>query len=172
MCVGLGACTTLFYVSTVPENKLSKEAEEREAAYKRSLGQVDVKENKEFKKKGKTAKDWLCEAQFYLFGVVYMFARISLNTTATIIPLYLDVVTEFKPKEGMETSYAIAAVPLCSYICSLIFSLTLQNPITQRFRNRAIPMFIAVIVTTVGSIPMAFIGNGDARYAIFAAASV
>ena len=33
-------------------------------------------------------------------------------------------------------------------------------------------MFIAVIVTTIGSIPMAFISNGDDRYSIFAAASI
>ena len=35
------------------------------------------------------------EAQFYIFGLVYMFARIALNTTATIMPLYLDVVSDF-----------------------------------------------------------------------------
>ena len=33
-------------------------------------------------------------------------------------------------------------------------------------------MGIAVIVTTIGSVPMAFIGNGDNRYWIFAAASI
>lgn len=59
-----------------------------------------------------------------------MFARISLNTTATIMPLYLDVVTEFKPPEGRETAIAIAAVPLTAYIASLIFSLFGQNWVT------------------------------------------
>ena len=41
-----------------------------------------------------------------------MAARIALNATATMMPLYLKTVTEFKPKEGMETSGQIAAVPL------------------------------------------------------------
>ena len=91
VCVGLGAVTTLFYISTVQEPSLSRKALEGEAAYKKSLGQVDIK--KDEKKAGKTAGDWLCEAQFYIFGVVYMFARISLNTTATMMPLYLTTVS-------------------------------------------------------------------------------
>ena len=92
VCVALGATTTLFYVSVVKEPSLSKKALEGEAQYKRSLGQVDIKKD-EKKKAGKTAGDWLCEAQFYIFGVVYMFARISLNTCATMLPLYLTTVS-------------------------------------------------------------------------------
>ena len=49
-------------------------------------------------KKGKSAGDWFSEAQFYIFGCVYMFARISPNTTATIMPLYLSVVTKYTAK--------------------------------------------------------------------------
>ena len=88
------------------------------------------------------------------------------------MPLYLDIVTEFKPSGNRETSYAIAAVPLGSYICSLLFSLFLQNWITQTFRNRVIPMALSVVVTAVGSIPMALINSGDSRYSIFAWAAI
>lgn len=59
-----------------------------------------------------------------------MFSRISLNTSATIMPLYLDVVTEFKPSEGHDTNIALAAVPLSAYIASLLFSVFLQNWMT------------------------------------------
>ena len=59
-----------------------------------------------------------------------MFARISLNTTATIMPLYLDMVTEFKPSTEGGTSIAIAAVPLSAYVASLLFSVFLQNWVT------------------------------------------
>lgn len=172
VCVGLGACTTLFYISQIKENHLSKLAIEREAEYKKALGQVDIPKRADENKGGKTAGDWLGEAQFYIFGCVYMFARISLNTTATIMPLYLSVVSKFEAPEGMETPVALAAVPLASYICSLIYSLTLQNWLTQRFRNRVIPMFISIIVTAAGSMPMAFLGSGNGRYAMYAAASV
>ena len=59
-----------------------------------------------------------------------MFARISLNTTATIMPLYLTAVTKYEAPEGLATPVALASVPLASYICSLLYSLFLQNWIT------------------------------------------
>ena len=67
----------------------------------------------------------MCEAQFYIFGVVYMFARISLNTTATMMPLYLTTVSKYEPIDGMVTPIELASVPLASYIASLLFSVTL-----------------------------------------------
>jgi len=39
--------------------------------------------------------DWLKEAQFYIFGFVYMFARIAMNSVATMMPLYLTICTGF-----------------------------------------------------------------------------
>ena len=129
-CVGLGACSTLFYVCIVKEPYLSKIALEREANYKKTLGQVAVEQKGSAKKGGKSAGDWLGEAQFYIFGCVYMFARVSLNTCATILPLYLDIVSGYSNSEGEGTNLAIAAVPLASYIASLLFSVFLQNWIT------------------------------------------
>ena len=170
VCVGLGATTTLFYIATVKEPSLSKLALEGEAEYKKSLGQVEIK--KEEKKKGKTAGDWLCEAQFYIFGIVYMFARISLNTTATMMPLYLSTVSQYTPIDGMATPIELASVPLASYISSLLFSVTLQNWITQYFRNRVIPMGISIVVTALGSLPMAFLGSGNLRNIMYVAASL
>jgi len=37
----------------------------------------------------KLVKDWLKEGQFYIFGIVYMLARISMNVTASVMPFYL-----------------------------------------------------------------------------------
>ena len=150
---------------------MSKLALEREANYKRALGQEEPKKTAE-EKKGKTAGDWMKEAQFYIFGLVYMFARIALNTTATIMPLYLNEVSKFEPPAGMDTPVALAAVPLAAYISSLLFSVFLQKWITQKFRNRLIPMILAVFVTAIGSIPMAFLGSGDLRWMIYILASI
>lgn len=170
-CVGLGSASTLFYIVNVKEPSLSREAIEREAAYQKAIGR-EVEANKNKNAKGKKPGDWLKEAQFYIFGCVYMFARISLNTTATMMPLYLSVVSKFEAPAGKDTPVAIAAVPLVSYICSLLFSVTLQNWITQRFRNRLIPMAMSVFVTAIGSMPMAFLGSGNWRYAIYPAAAI
>ena len=64
------------------------------------------------------------EAQFYIFGFVYMFARVAMNTTVTIMPFYLKEVTKFTAPAG-ETPIALASVPLTAYICSLLFSVFL-----------------------------------------------
>ena len=61
----------------------------------------------------------------------------------------------------------IAAVPLYSYFCSFLFSVTLQNWITQKFRNYLIPMLISIFVTALGSIPIAFFGSGNLRNIIY-----
>lgn len=53
---------------------------------------------------GKSPGDWLKECQFYVFGFVYMFARIALNSNATMMPFYLISVSKFNPLPGLETS--------------------------------------------------------------------
>lgn len=59
-----------------------------------------------------------------------MFARVALNTTATMMPLYLTTVTGFieQPDKGIPPQ--IALVPLCSYICSIIYTLKFQAKLT------------------------------------------
>lgn len=101
-----------------------------------------------------------------------MFARISLNTTATILPLYLTESSKYEAPEGMETPIALAAMPLASYVCSLLYSITLQNWIFEKFQSRVTPMFISIIVTALGSMPMAFLGSGNLRNLNYIAASI
>lgn len=101
-----------------------------------------------------------------------MFARVSLNTSATMLPLYLDYVTEYRPKPGRSFPIALAAVPLAAYLSSLLYSVFLQNRLTERFQNRLVPMSIAVAVTAFGSMQMAIIGPGSLRWMIYIAASI
>ena len=109
-CVAIGACTSLFYVCTVFEPLLAKKATLGEENYQLGLGKkpkpkLEITDEKgNVKIGGKRARDWLSEAQFYIFGVVYMSARIALNATATMLPLYLRTVCLFTPRPGMETS--------------------------------------------------------------------
>lgn len=99
----LGSCTTAFYIWYIRENKLSEEALVCEAAYKEKvaeaqrgrgsnapLPEVAAKgDATEGKKTKVTACDWMKRPVFYIFGFVYMFARIALNSTATMMPFYL-----------------------------------------------------------------------------------
>ena len=34
-------------------------------------------------------KDWFKKFEFYVVAMIYMFSRVSLNVTATVMPLYL-----------------------------------------------------------------------------------
>ena len=64
----------------------------------------------------------MSNSQFYAVAMIYMFARVSLNVTATVMPLYLTSTLGFVGEREIDTSFAIAAVPLYAYICSMIFS--------------------------------------------------
>jgi hypothetical protein len=167
----------MFYVMTIKELPLSKIAseieEERRDKINNELG-VTKAVMKKNGKSGKQWSDWIKEGQFYIFGFVYMFARIALNTTATMMPLYLATVTGFEQK-GTDGSIPpqIALVPLCSYVCSLIFSIKFQQPLTQHFRNRLIPLVISTLVTTTGSLPYMFLTtNASTRWLVYPCAAV
>ena len=88
-----------------------------------------------------------------------MFVRLALNMTATFTPFYLTTVCGFVSDEG--TSVAIAAEPLVSYTFSLILSVCFQAKITQKFRNRFIPMLMSLVLTTIGSVPFMFLSSDN-----------
>jgi Na+/melibiose symporter-like transporter len=127
MCISVGAFSTLFYSFNIKEKPLTLAATELEAEYRKTLNvpsntleinnissnlsvisdnsglakQQDEAIAEELKKKsGKQWRDWLAEPQFYIFALVYMFARIALNSTATMMPLYLTSVTGFVEVPG------------------------------------------------------------------------
>lgn len=106
---------------------------------------------------GKKVGDWLCEGQFYIFGFVYMFARIAINCTATIFPFYLQISLGFTGNDDHPTSVILALVPLSAYVSSMLFSIFLQAPMTQMFANRLKPLAIAVVLVSVSSIPLLFL---------------
>lgn len=162
-CLSIGTITTGFYICRITEKSLSSEATRLEAKYREELGggPVALPEGVVVeKKKGKQWSDWIKEGQFYIFGCVYMFARIALNVNATIMPFYLSVVTGFgDPTDPSNIPPQVAIVPLCSYTCSLVWSIKFQAPLTQKLRNRLIPIGIACVISAVGYIPFLFLSE-------------
>jgi Na+/melibiose symporter-like transporter len=159
VCTLMGGCTSIWYIIQIKEVPLSLKAKELDQAYKAKMrsGQMLNPTNIEKKedKGGKGPCDWMKECQFYLFGLVYMFARIGLNVNATMMPFYLINVLGFNGGEA--TSVGIAAVPLVTYTSSMFFTLYFQKPITQKFANRLIPMLMALAFITVGATPLLFL---------------
>lgn len=99
-------------------------------------------------------KGWLSEGQFYIYGVVYMLVRIAVNVTMSVQPFYLLNVTKFEQTPETPTPLPIALTPLVSYITSLIFSLFFYKKMMKAFKNRFIPLFISIIIISIGSFPL------------------
>ena len=110
---------------------------------------------------------WFKEGQFYLYGFVYTLVRMAVNVVMTVSSLYLIEVLKFK--EGLpedSNPLAVALTPLISYCFSLLFQLFVYKRMLKVFPNRFVPMFIAIFVTTAGSIPFFFL-NKDNRNIVF-----
>ena len=61
---------------------------------------------------------------------MYAFARLALNSNATMMPFYLISVLGFESSTAGATSYELALVPLLTYSASLLFTLALMTKIT------------------------------------------
>lgn len=81
----------------------------------------------------------------------------ALNCTATMMPLYLTVCTGFIELPGKGIPFEIALVPLCSYICSLLFTQFGQARMTQKLRSRLVILVISMIITIIGTLPYVFL---------------
>jgi Na+/melibiose symporter-like transporter len=63
---------------------------------------------------------------------------------------------------------AIALAPLASYVCSLVFSLFVYKRMTEKYNNRFVPLFISVVIITIGSLPYLFLNDDPAvRWLVF-----
>ena len=65
----------------------------------------------------------------------------------------------------------MSITPLVSYSVSLLFQLFIYKRMLKTMRNRFIPMFIAIIITTAGSIPL-FILNNDYKEFVYACSPI
>lgn len=61
---------------------------------------------------------------------------------------------------------------MTQYIFSTLFTVCLQAKITQKFRNRLIPMLMSVVVTSIGCIPMIFLNGNNDKYTVFPCAAL
>jgi hypothetical protein len=82
-------------------------------------------------------------------------------------------VTGFVRSDDNPTPIAIALTPLVSYITSLIFSLLLYKPMLQRLRNRFYPLFLSIMIITLGSLPYVFLNkNPEIRWLVYLLSSI
>ena len=123
----MGSCASFFYIRQIKEVKLSEAAEKYDDIYLQHHPQLVIKLESNEAVMGKNWKAWLKEGTFYVHGMIYMFVRIAINVSMTMMPFYLQAVIGFgKAKIDQEsdpTAPQLAIVPLISYILGLIFSI-------------------------------------------------
>ena len=87
-----------------------------------------------------------------------MLVRIAVNVIMSVQSIYLIEVLKIPRDEKVNpTPVPIALTPLISYIVSLVFQLYFYKPMVKRLRNRFLPMFFAIIITSAGCVPMLFL---------------
>ena len=102
-----------------------------------------------------------------------MLVRIAVNVTMSVQPFYLIHVTGFTRSEDNPTPIAIALTPLVSYITSLIFSVLLYKPMVQKMRNRFYPLFLSILIITLGSFPYVFLDKDPGtRWLVYLLSSI
>jgi Na+/melibiose symporter-like transporter len=113
---------------------------------------------------------WLKKPDFYAYMLVYMFVRLSINITQSVIPFYMEYVLEFKKTADGGTPVEISIVLLISTIGSILNSVYLQSAIEKNItnprRNRLIMITIASVFVIIGCVPMFFL-TAEFRYPIY-----
>jgi len=188
--VGLGFCTSMFFLCTVPEKKLVNDCLE----LKKHLKELKKQENENRRKIGLpqeeesvlsdgeaipqdllkdkealspiledenpqaslvdnfTWKDWFKISSFYIYGVVYMGARVLANVQSSLLIFYLqNVLGIAKGQTVVPIEFAI--IPLIIYISSSITSSSLK-PFYQKYGRKKVFVLGSVLSVTAAVVLM------------------
>ena len=114
--------------------------------------------------------DWLKIPNFYAYIFVYMFVRLSINITQSVIPFYMENILNYKKTDKGGTPVEISIVLLISTIGSILNSLFIQELIESRIKSskkkRLVMIALSSFFVTIGCLPMYFL-NGNFRYPIY-----
>jgi Na+/melibiose symporter-like transporter len=113
---------------------------------------------------------WLAKPDFYMYMLVYMFVRLSINITQSVIPFYMEYMLKFSKTQDGGTPIQISIVLLISTFGSILNSTVLQSAIEKKIKNprnnRLIMISISAVFVFSGCIPMFFLSE-DLKYPIY-----
>jgi Na+/melibiose symporter-like transporter len=113
---------------------------------------------------------WLKQTDFWAYIFVYMFVRLCINMTQSVIPYYLENVLRFDKTEEGGTPIEFSIILLISTVGSIMNALWFQVVISKKLKNsknsRVIIMFLAFVFVLAGCLPMYFL-NPDFRVPIY-----
>ena len=180
LCVILGIITTIVFLFNCKEVILSKNIDKyveemRTALFNLSSSNEDsikantYKENIPQGNENETEKIdwkyWMKKKDFYAYMIVYMFVRLSINVTGSMIPYYLQNVLNFRQGNEGQTPVEISIVLIISMLGSVFNSIILQEYVLKG-KNRLLMIIYSSLFVFAGCLPILFI-NEDSRYFIY-----
>ena len=113
---------------------------------------------------------WLTKPDFYAYMLVYMFVRLSINITQSVIPFYMEYMLKYQKTADGGTPIEISIVLLISTLGSILNSTILQSAIVSNIKNpknnRLFMITIASFFVLIGCVPMFFLSS-EFRYPIY-----
>ncbi len=96
-----------------------------------------------------------------MYGFVYTLVRMAVNVIMTMQSFYLIKVLEFESCDRYPSPLPVALTPLISYVFSIIFQIFLYKKMIKTTQNRLIPMALAIVIITTGSVPLFFLDKNS-----------
>jgi Na+/melibiose symporter-like transporter len=103
---------------------------------------------------------WMKKPDYYTYMLVYMFIRLSINVTCTVIPFYLEYILKYHKTADNGTPIEFSIVMLISTIGSIFSSSVIQVILEKKIKpdqRRKIIMLIATITVAIGCAPIYFL---------------
>jgi Na+/melibiose symporter-like transporter len=192
-CIGLGIVTTCLFLIYCKEAQLTMNIPHYRETMRLSLEEygtfptdsLEVKDTKESSAEANDTNEepirevinwkyWMSKSNYYAYMLVYMFIRLSINVTCTVIPFYLEYILKYKKTESGGTPLEFSIVMLISTVGSIFNSLVIQYYIEkaiQSHNKRKILMLIAAITVILGCVPMMFLHENN-RWPIYGMAFI
>lgn len=123
-------------------------------------------DNKSIDIKDITWRYWLKKTDFYYYMAVYMFVRLAINVSNSMIPFYCKNILLWNKEDGT-TPVEISIFLIISNVGSVLNSIFLENFLLSRIKkkNHRVGIFVcSLIVILIGTIPLYFLGHNIAYY--------
>lgn len=180
-CICLGIISSTVFLINCKEVDLSKNIQtyykEIKASINKRISQPssDGEEDNYVEEKIDDSKIdwryWIKKPDFYYYMAVYMFVRMAINVSSSMIPFYCKNVLGWNNEDGT-TPIQISIFLIIIYTGSVFNSLFLESFILKKFhkKNHRIVLFtLAVIVILVGCLPLYFLNASTSIAAYFLA---
>lgn len=184
LCVGLGIIASTIFLIYCREVTLSKNMKVYYSSIKDTLGSIKDDSNQSLKlnsesfnseQLGFQAADnqltqlseevniryWLRKPEFYLYMLVYMFVRLAINVSSSMIPFYCKNILGWKKEDG-STPIEISIVLIITNTGSVFNSVYLESMFSSKFSklNQRISLFILASLTiALGCFPIYSMAN-------------